>query len=724
MTRRTKSHSRLLGALALVALTGCTSIPQGRSSIDTVAITGTHALDESAVEDKIATAPTEKFFGLFRGVVYDYEVYDPSVVQRDLARIERYYRGKGFLEAHARAARVQDIAKGHVRVDIVVQEGPPVLNRGLVINGINDLPPTTSAGVVAAAQRALPVGERFDEDAYKKAQTAVLRALTDVGFAYATSKSDATIDLGAHAADYVFTVAPGPLATFGAITVLGLDPDGAGPRPQEIAEEPLRRAMNIDPGDPYSTAKIDSATQALLDLQVFSAVQVEPQLAQPPPPNPVVPLVVKVEPTRLRELRLGLGGEFDEIKTELHLLSSWEDHNFLGGLRDFTVTFQPGAVLYPLRVGNYVSPSKLLPEERLKMTLRQPSFLEARTTGFLKPEFNIYPLLVEPNPPANEPVVGYVEAKGAAGADRAFGKLFVSLSYNGQVEDPFSYVQPLDSALKTLVIAYPELTTTLDLRNDRVHPHSGIYLSNDLQSAGGPFGGDVADLKIQPEVRTYVPLGKRVTFATRASVGLMFPRNYGQVIQYQLADALTAANRAERVDDMEKVYFRGFFSGGPNSNRGFPIRGVAPYGYVPFLNPATASQQIANGCNPNVASNALNPACLTPIGGFTLWEFQNELRVDVSGPFATALFCDMSDVSPRPLDIRLNHPHLSCGIGARYDTPVGPIRLDLGYRIEPLQVLGYKDDYAAQKADPTEGVPARLFGNVPLAVAFGIGEAY
>jgi outer membrane protein insertion porin family/translocation and assembly module TamA len=67
---------------------------------------------------------------------------------------------------------------------------------------------------------------------------------------------------------------------------------------------------------------------------------------------------------------------------------------------------------------------------------------------------------------------------------------------------------------------------------------------------------------------------------------------------------------------------------------------------------------------------------------------------------------------------------MSCGFGARYDTPVGPIRLDLGYRIEPLQVIGYKDDYAAQKADPTEGVPTRLFGNVPLAIAFGIGEAY
>ena len=32
-----------------------------------------------------------------------------------------------------------------------------------------------------------------------------------------------------------------------------------------------------------------------------------------------------------------------------------------------------------------------------------------------------------------------------------------------------------------------------------------------------------------------------------------------------------------------------------------------------------------------------------------------------------------------------DRPHLSCGAGARYDTPVGPIRLDIGYRIPGAQ---------------------------------------
>ena len=75
---------------------------------------------------------------------------------------------------------------------------------------------------------------------------------------------------------------------------------------------------------------------------------------------------MKVEPTRLRQITLGGGVEIDEIKTDVHLLGGWEDHNFLGGLRDFSVTFKPGVVLYPLRIDNLGARCSRLLEERLQ----------------------------------------------------------------------------------------------------------------------------------------------------------------------------------------------------------------------------------------------------------------------------------------------------------------------------------------------------------------------
>ncbi len=410
------------------------------------------------------------------------------------------------------------------------------------------------------------------------------------------------------------------------------------------------------------------------------------------------------------------------MKTELHALGGWEDHNFLGGLRDLSIDFRPGVVLWPVRVNHIVEPERFLPEERLRIQLRQPGFLEARTNGFLRPELNVYPLLVSPNPSPDSSIVGYREMKMAAGVDRRFSELFVSLAYNLQVEWPFSYKGPLDRALNTVFLLFPQLITTLDFRDNALHPHSGAYISNDLQLAGLPVHGSARDLRVQPEVRGYVPVARRLTWAARASLGLLFPMDYGDTIGNPSTDVTNDEQRALRVRDIETVYLRGFFSGGANSNRGYPFRGIGPHGVVPFLNPSTAAQQLALQCDPS--QGPVDPSvCALPTGGFTLWELSTELRIALAGAFASSVFCDASDVSARTADLRSKYWHLSCGLGIRYDTPVGPIRLDVGYRIPHLQVLGFRDENAIYAADPTETVQPRLFG-LPIAVAFGIGEAY
>ena len=289
------------------------------------------------------------------------------------------------------------------------------------------------------------------------------------------------------------------------------------------------------------------------------------------------------------------------------------------------------------------------------------------------------------------------------------------------------------------MLSFPELVAHLDFRDNAVRPHKGIYLGNNFQVAGGIFGGSATDVREQPEVRTYVPIAHGLTFATRASVGFLWTSNYAKDWQTELENsavtstplgpgaspAAVAAQQAARTQlghDSQIMYFRGFFSGGPSTNRGFPILGVAPHGVVPFLNPATAAQQVQFSCDPGRPGfNA--ESCFLPVGGFTLWEFQNEIRADISGPLSAAFFCDMGDVSPNAADIRFGYLHLSCGVGAAYDTPVGPIRVDIGYRIQPLQILGFKNETDAANANPVNGMQPTILG-VPLAIAIGIGQAY
>jgi len=265
--------------------------------------------------------------------------------------------------------------------------------------------------------------------------------------------------------------------------------------PVSLDEGLLRRTLNLHEGEPYSTSAIDAATQAMLDLEVLSAVQIIPTLADPP--ATVVPLVVKWQAGKMHSIRLGGGLEFDEIKTELHGLVGWEDHNFFGNLRDFTVDFKPGIVLYPTRVDNIVTPTNPLPEERMRLQLKQPGFPEARTLLVVQPEGNVFPMLVAPDPLPGSPVLGYGELKLSVGLERRFGKhLLVRALDNFQSEFPFKYTT-IDLAQPTpdILLHYPQLITTLDFRDDPIHTHSGFYLSNDLTVARGGSAGDV---RVQP----------------------------------------------------------------------------------------------------------------------------------------------------------------------------------------------------------------------------------
>ncbi len=257
-----------------------------------------------------------------------------------------------------------------------------------------------------------------------------------------------------------------------------------------------------------------------------------------------------------------------------------------------------------------------------------------------------------------------------------------------------------------------------------------------FEIAGGPFGGTATDVRVQPTVQGYIPVAHGVTFAVSASAGLLFPATstYGSSIENLTADGSALNGR-----DVVTMYFRGFFSGGPSSNRGYPLRQLAPHGIVRFLTPSNATaimnQETANGgilCDPTKGM-VTDPRCATPVGGFTMWGATAELRFEVSGPVGAAVFCDAGDVSQHVANFRFDYLHMSCGVGGRYDTPIGPIRLDLGYRIPPLQRLGFPDEeaaadparvYGGKPGDPTFGTPPVLFSTIPMAIAFGIGEAF
>ena len=696
-----------VGAVALATLAfagGCTSVPPGRTVVDTVEVRGANSVEASDLEEGLATAPSPKFLGLFRGLVYDYTVFNRRTLDLDLERVERTYRARGYYDARVRAGRVVTTSQGHVAITIEVEEGPPVLVRKVTVLGVAELPDAIRTSTLDRISRALSVGATFDEEPYQEGEWGATRVLTEAAYAFAKVERSARVDLAAHTADITYVATPGPTAVLGEITFEGVD---------GIPERPVRRAFDLEPGAPYSSSELDAARVSVLDLGVFANVEVRPDLTPTDEPTATVPVVVHLEPTKLHSIRLGGGVEVDVIRTDAHASVGWEHGNFLGGLRRLSIEVRPGLVFFPTRLPTMQTPQHMLPEEKSRIELSQPGFLEARTRGLIRGEYNIYPVLLSPQIDPSASVIGYRELRSAVGLDRTLWKLFGQVTYNYQRNTPFTYVGPLDSALTGVTIAYIDLLTQLDLRNDKMSPHKGFLLANDLQLAGGL--GDAQDIRVQPELRVYVPMTKHTTIALRSSIGFLFPFNYGSTLLDNANGLPLIIDRRAWVKDVQLIYFRAFYSGGPNSNRGYALRGVGPHGTIPFFNPTLAAIDLAAGCERG--SPSYNAArCAQPLGGMSLWELSAELRFLVSGPLASALFCDTSDVSPKKLDLRFDYLHLSCGSGLRYATPVGPIRFDVGYRVPGMQILGKPDT-------EVDGEPGTIFG-APIAVSLGIGEAF
>ncbi len=792
-----------------------------------VAVSGDHEVGESDITAKIATAETNHPLGILQNLpilsLWDrltvaYEKLDPFVLERDLARVERIYKARGYYEAHARAGRVLRASKGSVRVEIVVEEGEPVRVAGVQPEWVGVPPSVEVQALVQHALREDKHGKPFDEDVFEATKGHLRKVLTDSGYAYAHVHGTAQVDLIKHAADLTYSIDAGPLCTFGPIDLTG---EG------DLPKDKLLQAVHIKAGDRFSSARLESAQAALSDLRVVGSVEAKPQLSglsalEAPtalllagasllvPPlaaavpaalpvtdlrESVIPIVFQVTSTTLKTTKVGLGAEVGSI-VEAHGVIGWENRNFLGGLRHFTVEAKPGVVVNPLTLSALgstpLSSIRALPEARVHAELAQPGFIEARSRGLLSVAVNLYQLL------PTEPL-GYFELAGKTGLERDFWGTrvhvgaFANMVYDKPVPlDTFSTANLGACGYNELLIPSGQALGVLDLRydaegkRDPLNPHSGFYLANDVQLAydSAPGASSTKDLRIRPEVRGYIPMGKRVTLALRAAGGLLYTFGgdlsdtgnkticqYGQTnaagvysgvygacsgplptVVYptqqkaescQATGTLTAQqqNAVDHSRYVQILQLRGFTSGGPSSNRGYGYNGVGP-------------QEVVQGVSPYVTLPTVSgtpPVALVPIatGGKAVWEASIELRFPLYDKLGATLFAEGSDVRREITDFAAPFaPHLSTGFGLRYLTPVGPLRADFGVRVPGAQVIGQN----CPAYDPTTGVggvpgtngklpcnpgtavsdrylapqygqAGSVFG-LPMAVSLAIGEAF
>ncbi|MFO0587742.1 MAG: BamA/TamA family outer membrane protein [Polyangiaceae bacterium] len=669
----------------------------------------------TAESSLLVTKTTVDIFREKGPLFFRYERFDRLVLERDLLRVERYYRARGFYEARVRAGRVIRSGASTVTVEIEVDEGPPTRLAKVTVDAADPaapLPkePADLADAIVEAREGLAIGSPLDEDQLEEAKKRVTRALTDRGFAYAEVAARAVVDLATHSASVAFTISAGPPCTFGAVTIEGLG---------DLPEAPLRAALGFQRGQPFSTARIDEGQTALADFGVLSSIQVQVMRAPAgAPPDPSVPVRFLVQPASLRSVQVGGGAEVGG-RVQTHLVGSWEHKNFLGGLRRLALGARAGVVFYPLQLTSWDAKVRPIPDIRTQIELTQPAFLELRTRGSARLEVNFY----QPEAaytaagPSTQKLYENLEVRGVVGLDRPFWRSRIRLgtAWNAQYLAPIGvWGTSVPSGFSPLFLTYGELRAALDLRLDKddkrssVEPHKGMYAGATVQLAG-IFPDDGFDLRIQPEVRGYAPIGRDVTLALRLAGGLLFPINYGSRILDPTQKCVSGDTPCENAEsrDVQIMQLRGFYSGGVNSNRGYGYNGVNPQAKVPslFIDPKD-----------NIP---------VPVGGRWMWNASLELRFPIYDSFGASVFADASDVwngdELKPdgtIGPHVFAPHLSPGFGLRYATPIGPARLDLGFRVPCAQRIDRCREYSVALG----GQPRPL--GIPVYVAIAIGEAF
>ena len=206
-----------------------------------------------------------------------------------------------------------------------------------------------------------------------------------------------------------------------------------------------------------------------------------------------------------------------------------------------------------------------------------------------------------------------------------------------------------------------------DTRDDVLDPSRGGFLSAEATVAARSLGGQVGFLKsyLQGFWFRSLPGSRRAVLATRMAVGLAdgFPRE----VTTQNEDGTTATETVEDLPASER-----FFAGGNTTIRGFALDSV--------------------GAPNTISSNGF------PIGGNALLIMNAELRVSVWKEFGAAIFVDGGNVFNRVTEFDLGELRGSYGVGLRYRSPIGPIRLDFGFKmdrrtlggkLEPPRVLSF-----------------------------------
>ncbi len=636
--------------------------PGPRRKLEKVEIQGNHYFDTATIAERMLIQPA----GLLR---LRHGRYSQALARRDENAIKALYNSNGFRDTKVEFEPIANF-QGHpdqMAVIVKIDEGPQYLVSDFSISGIRQL---NEQDIVAHISSA--AGEPFSEINVASDRNYIIQRYHDAGFPDASFMWSAKPGPQPNTVSVHYTVTERGRRYVRDVLLSGMDTTS----PRLIGP-----ALHIQKGDPLSLPAMSATQENIYNLGVFDQVNMAVQ--NPDGDTERKYVLFQLQEGHRYQLATGFGAEVARIgggqnslanpagaagftprgSVDLSRLNMWglgHTLNFKGRL----------STLDRLASLNYYAPRYRNVEGR-----------NITVTGLWERSLNVRTFSAH-------------RLEGSTQLSQKLSKASTMLyrfTYRRVSVDASTLkIEPLLIPLLSQPVRIGILSANyvLDRRDNSADAHSGIYNTVDLGVAANVFGSKRNFGKLLETNSTYHPLGKNLVLARRLEIGWLAPF----ALQAGLADA-------EAIPLPER-----FFGGGGTSHRGFPDNQAGPR----------------------------DPLTGFPLGGNALLFHNTELRFPLVGDnISGVLFHDMGNIysTISKISFRIHQRDMAdfnymvhaVGFGIRYRTPVGPVRVDLAYSINPPAFMGLK------------GTPEELlFGTAPrvpqsinhFQFFFSIGQAF
>lgn len=598
-------------------------------------------------------------------------VLDRDALAKDAWRIETWYANHGYFDAKVQGWDVVTLQEGSPRrnrlrvVSVVgyVHERSPSLVRTMEWQGLDQIGGAFLGLIKKKA--AISEGDLFSSELVHESEGMLLNRLHDMSFGFASVESQVEAYPEEHAVDLRIVANTGPPCRFGPVTITG---------DYSVPEKFIRSEVTISEGAAFRASTLADTQRRLFALGIFSMVNVVPDLSEPG--DQIIPVRLELSESKARQLRLGVGVQIESGKQDVHGLAEFQHVNVFDRLWNLTTRARPGygwiGSLDALDAES--SDAEQSPTAQASLALTIPHF-PARgfeLTNTLDGEYGLEE--------------GYKFLSPSYGPDLSYAvnrKLSVRLGYNIRF---FKYIDlSADDSIgknrfglnftNPYVLSSLEQEITWNTRDNALFPSTGEYLVASLKEAGGPLGGGFNYLEARTDVRVFRRVRRLLSFRPNVTIGMR--AGGGVMIPYESSSGLAEVPFAERLK-----------LGGASDVRGWTRAHLGPYlcdaetytGGLDLDDPVNAARCAG------LMGRAQQTDAIQPIGGTVYLHGTIELRKYTVADYGVAVFNDWGMVWNSAAEVDILELLPSAGVGLRYKSPIGAIRLDGAYRfnIEPM----------------------------------------